>query len=149
MSKIKFYIGLNVQDVKFQCGGGAAGFEPGIVRYGINSTHRSLIEQGLHPRKIAEHVLREIKYCEGEWDLHISTHSDIPLNVVGHMIHDNLINPADVEVYILSDDNQTIQMKSGYDKEGFLVNWPYGFMEFDFNEAKRLVGIHEAVVVPE
>lgn len=137
MSKINFYVGLNVQDLKFECGGGPVGFEAGVVRYDINGTYRHLVEQGLHARKIAEKVFSDIKYCHNTFDLNITTHSDVAINLVGHLISKNKIKAADVKVFILSDDNQNIQQESSFDEKGFLVNWPYGFMEPDISEVSK------------
>lgn len=143
MSKIILYVGLNIQNLKFQCGGGPQGFEgsqhieKGVIHYSADGTHRHLIEQGLHPQKVAEKVLSDIKYCDRNWDLHISTHSDIPLNLVGHLIHSGDIKAEDVRVFVMSDDNQSIQFESTYDQKGFLVSWPYGFFDFDTAKAKK------------
>jgi len=143
MSKINLFVGLNIQDLKFQCGGGPQGFEgtehiaPGVVHYWVNATHRHLIEKNLHPQKIAEKVLEDIKHCAGSWDLNISTHSEVPLNLVGHLIHSGDIKAEDVRVFVMSDDNQSIQFESTYDPKGFLVKWPYGFMDFDTTKAKK------------
>lgn len=143
MSKISLYVGLNIQNLEFQCGGGPQGFEgsqhieKGVVHYSADGTHRHLIEQGLHPQKVAERVLENIKYCQKTWDLHISTHSEVPINLIGHLIHSGDIKAEDVRVFVMSDDNQSIQSESTYDPKGFLVNWPYGFMDFDTTKAKK------------
>lgn len=151
MSKIILYVGLNIQDLKFQCGGGPQGFEgtqhieKGVVHYSADGTHRHLIEAGMHPQKVAEKVLSDIKYCNRNWDLHISTHSDIPLNLIGHLIGSGDINAEDVRVFIMSDDNQNIQCESTYDPKGFLVNWQYGFLDFDTPAAKKATHFSVAV----
>lgn len=143
MSKIILYVGLNIQNLKFQCGGGPQGFEgsqhieKGVVHYSADGTHRHLIEQGLHPQKVAEKVLEDIKYCDRNWDLHISTHSEVPLNLVGHLVHSGNIKAEDVQVFVMSDDNNAVQWESTFDPKGFLVNWPYGFMDFDTKSAKQ------------
>lgn len=137
MSKINLYVGMNIQDLKFQCGGGPALIKDGMVRYAIGGTHRHLIEQGLHPQKIAEKVLRDIQHCAESWDLNISTHSDVPLNLIGYLIHSGDVKAEDVRVFVMSDDNQDIQFESTYDQKGFLVNWPYGFLDFDATKAKK------------
>lgn len=144
MSKISLYVGLNIQNLKFQCGGGPQGFEgsqhieKGVVHYSADGTHRHLIEQGLHPQKVAERVLENIKYCQKTWDLHISTHSDVPLNLIGHLIHSGVVKAEDVRVFVMSEDNQSVQSESTYDPKGFLVNWPYGFLDFDATQAKHV-----------
>lgn len=130
MNKINIYVGLNVQSLKFECGGGPMGFKDGVVRHSVDATSRHLIESGLHPKKIAEKVSKEIEYCRDAWDLHISTHSEVPINLVGHMIHEGKVNAEDVNIFVLSEDNSTIEFHSTYHPEGYLVNWPYGFMEF-------------------
>lgn len=138
MKKIFIYIGENIQDLKFECGGGELGFHDGVVRYFIDATHRHLIESNLHPRKVADRVASEIRYCQPHWDLHISTHSDIPLNLIGHLIHENLIDPSQVIIYGLSPDNKHVEFTSTYEPEGFLKDFPYGFFEFDLNSARAV-----------
>jgi hypothetical protein len=153
MSKINLYVGLNVQNLKFQCGGGPQGFEgsqhieKGVVHYSADGTHRHLIEQGLHPQKIAEKVLSDIQHCAKNWDLHISTHSDVPLNLVGYLINAGDVKAEDVRVFVMSDDNQDIQFESTYDVRGFLVNWPYGFLDFDSKKAKEATNFSVSVEV--
>lgn len=145
MSKITFYVGLNIQNLEFQCGGGPQGFEgsehieDGVVHYWVDSTHRHLIEKGLHPQKIAEKVLSDIRHCAGNWDLNISTHSDVPINLVGHLIHLGTVKAEDVRVIVMSDDNKTVKMISTFDPKGFLVEWPYGFFDFDIKAAARSI----------
>lgn len=130
MSKINIYVGLNVQSLKFECGGGAVGFKDGVVRHSVDATSRPLIEAGLHPKKIAEKVAKEIEYCNNAWDLNISTHSEVPINLVGHMIHEGKVNAEDVNVFVLSEDNSIIEFHSTYHSKGYLINWPYGFLDF-------------------
>lgn len=141
MSKITLYIGVNVQKLQFQLSHNNT--EQELVNttlyYNAGSTHRAMIEEGLHPQKIAEKVLREIKHCFGSFDLHISTHSDVPLNLIGHLIHNDLINPDDVKIIIMSDDNTEFKSISTYDKKGMLLNWPYGFFEFDTQKAIKTI----------
>ena len=146
MSKITFYVGLNIQDLKFQCGGGPASVKEGVVRYAIGETHRHLIEAGLHPRKIVEKVVREINYCADNWDLHISTHSDIPIHIVGLMIHECLIRACEVKVIQLSDDNTTVVSESEFNVDADLVKFPTDFWQFDYIEAKRLVSLPGTLV---
>lgn len=51
MSIINLFVGLNIQDLKFQCGGGPQGFEGtqhiegGVVHYWAEGMHRHLIEK--------------------------------------------------------------------------------------------------------
>lgn len=140
MSKITLYIGMNVQRFQFQLSHtGPEELVGSTLYYNVGSTHRVMIEEGLHPQKIAEKVLKDIKHCSGNFDLHISTHSDVPLNLIGHLIHDKIINKDDVKIVIMSDDNTEIESVSSYDEKGFLLNWPYGFFEFDANKAIRNV----------
>lgn len=138
MSKITFYVGMNIQDLKFNCGG-TAGLSDGVIRYGYGATHRELIESRLHPQKIAEKVLYEIQYCAGNWDMHISTHSDVPINLVGYLIGKGTLRAEDVRVMLMSDDNLTVMQESTFNPEGFLENWPYGFLDYDIAAAKRNV----------
>jgi len=149
MSKITFYVGMNIQNLKFNCGGGPVGIANGIVCYHYGSTHRELIENRLHPQKIAEKVLYEIQYCAGNWDLHISTHSDVPINLVGALIHEGVIQADDVRVIVMSDDNLSVLKESTFNEGGYLENWPYGFFEFDKKEAKRAANFLMAPVEVE
>ena len=146
MSKIHIYVGLNIQNLVFQCGGGPQGFEgehhieKGVVHYSANGTHRHLIEQGLHAQKVAEKVLQDIKYCDRNWHLHISTHSDIVVNLIGILIHHGYIKAEDVKIFGMSEDNQSVQFESTYHPKGYLENWPYGFLDFDSVAARAKVG---------
>jgi hypothetical protein len=137
MKKIFIYIGENIQDLKFSCGG-ELGFDNGVVRYSVDAIHRHLIEERLHPRKVADKVAEELRYCQPHWDLHISTHSDIPLNLIGLLVHDGLIDPSLVTIYGLSPDNKQVEFISTYEAEGYLKDFPYGFFEFDSTSAKAV-----------
>ncbi len=131
MKKINIYVGLNVQNLKFECGGGPVGFEPGIVRYSSEQTHRALPENGLHPTKAVEAFIDHVNYCKDNFDLNVSTHSESIVNSLGLMIHSGKVSVEQVNVFVLSEDNQKIEHHSTFDPKGFLVNWPYGFFDFD------------------
>jgi hypothetical protein len=129
MTAIKVYLGLNVQNLDFQCGGGPVGFKNGEVTYSVDATHRHLIEANLHPKSIALEVRKEVKYCYGRFDLHISTHSEVVVNVLAFLIREGVVNREDVSVIILNENNSAITHNSYFNEEGYLVNWPFGFFD--------------------
>ena len=135
--KIYVYCGLNIADLRFSCEAGRDVVQglnsEGKVVHGISATSRTLPENGKHPRVYAEHLLKEIKWCKDNWDLHITTNSQVTVNLLGDMIENGLLDKDDVIIYILSSDNSKIDVISGFDSEGYLENWPYGFFDYGVN----------------
>lgn len=137
MSKINVFLGLNVQNLKFQCGGAPLGFDNGVVTYFVNATERKMIESNLHPKEVTKKVISDIKYCYGKWDLNISTHSEVIINVLAALITTGQINREEVFIFILEDDNSKIKNTSFFNEDIYLENWPYGFFDYDYEFAKN------------
>ena len=62
----------------------------------------------------------------------LETHSETIVNYFGRAIARGLLKPDDVSVILFEkgvDQSVTKVRNSGYDEDGYLVNWPYGFFE--------------------
>ena len=62
----------------------------------------------------------------------IETHSETIVNYLGRAIARGLLKPDDVSVILFEkgiDQSVTTVSNSGYDEDGYLVNWPYGFFD--------------------
>jgi predicted ATPase len=97
-------------------------------------------ELHLHPglqAKLADVFIASIKLArENEIDLRliIETHSEIIVNRMGHRIANEDLSPEDVNVVLFEKEPSALSTKvsfSGYDEDGFLTNWPIGFLEPD------------------
>lgn len=75
-------------------------------------------ETKLHPREVSKLVPSLISKT-------IVTHSEVIVNCLGEMIDKGVIDCKDVEIRILSGGG--IESVYLFDKDGYLVDWPYGF----------------------
>lgn len=131
MKNIYIYCGLNVCDLKFQQACGKAvvqGFNKGVVTYSVDATHRHLPENSKHPRKYAEFLKKEVVRYKDYCELHISTNSKVTINLLGQMVEDGILSKENIKIYVLSEDNLNVEVESEFDDEGYLVNWPSGFL---------------------
>jgi len=67
-----------------------------------------------------------------ELQLLIETHSETIVNYFGRAIARGLLKPEDVSVIMFekgSAESITTVKNSSYDRDGFLLNWPYGFFD--------------------
>ncbi len=95
-------------------------------------------ELHLHPRLqalLADAFLGAVQ-ADKKWGgairLIIETHSEAMVNRFGHRIAQGDLDPQDINVVIFEKervDGPSQVRFSGYDSEGFLTNWPYGFFE--------------------
>jgi hypothetical protein len=85
-----------------------------------------LPELNAHPQLEAEKIMSFITNNDNSPHREIYTLRDTSVNVVGHMISQEWLNPKDISVIVLPD-NQI----ATFDDDGFLVNWPYGFYNWD------------------
>ncbi|WP_298905571.1 AAA family ATPase [uncultured Aliiroseovarius sp.] len=80
-------------------------------------------------------ALVEFERGEEQLVLLVETHSEALINRLGELIGEGAISRHDVQVVVFSDDPQTSQggqlEVAEFDEEGALVNWPYGFFEYD------------------
>ncbi|MCP4105819.1 MAG: AAA family ATPase [Desulfobacteraceae bacterium] len=97
-------------------------------------------ELHLHPglqAKLADVFITAIKLAKKnniDLKLIIETHSEIIVNRMGHRIANEDLNPEDINVVLFEKEPSVFSTKvsfSGYDKDGFLTNWPFGFLEPD------------------
>lgn len=133
--KIQVYVGENVENLKFSCGGGVVGFDRGKVIYSTDSTHRSLPESSLHPRRYQAKLKREIEHCLFIGvNLIFNTHSRDTFRILSELILNNKISHEQIEIFVLNEDNTNIDKIIRFTKEGFLdENWPYGFFAIEWN----------------
>lgn len=133
MTTINIYTGKNVQLLQFQQTNQTPGFTDNKVNISmVNDTYRVIPEAGIHPSVFAERMLRDMERVVGDWNMHISTHSDVMINILGGLIDAGHINHEDVKIFLLSDDNSHIIGTSGFDSEGYLDNgWYCGFLDWD------------------
>jgi predicted ATPase len=64
----------------------------------------------------------------------LETHSSVFINRFGHQIFNQLLKPDDINVVLFEKDEETgnaIIKTTSYDKDGFLEDWPIGFLEAD------------------
>lgn len=62
----------------------------------------------------------------------IETHSEVIISRIGHRIANRNLNPEDVNVVLFEKEPSAVSTKvsfSKYDENGFLINWPLGFLE--------------------
>ena len=67
-----------------------------------------------------------------ELQLLIETHSETIVNYFGRAIARGMLKPEDVSVIMFEKnvvENVTAVKNSSYDRDGFLLNWPYGFFD--------------------
>jgi hypothetical protein len=102
--------------------------------------HMILMEQPelhLHPRlqeKLGAVLAQAVRFCrEKKYDVRflIETHSEAIVNAVGREIAINGLNPDDVSVLLFNAKEQGMDNyveRAYYSKEGYLMNWPIGFL---------------------
>ena len=76
----------------------------------------------LYTKELKGRLLKDVK----ERFIILSFSEDV-LNLLGHMIYKNLLLKEEVEVYIFND---VEVRKSNYDVEGFLENYPPGYLSW-------------------
>jgi predicted ATPase len=62
----------------------------------------------------------------------IETHSETMINRLGYLIDKKKINNEDIDISVFDKefgDSETHVSTSGFDKDGYLENWPIGFFE--------------------
>jgi hypothetical protein len=93
-------------------------------------------ELHLHPAyqaKLARMIVGahlESRKAQREVRIMVETHSEGLVNGLGELVYEKLINPSDVQI-VLFDQNESTRQTSvrfaGYDDEGALRDWPFGF----------------------
>jgi len=59
----------------------------------------------------------------------IETHSKDIIDAVGRAIDQKVISEHEVSIYLVDKESQPCVKESSYDSDGYLLNWPYGFLE--------------------
>ncbi|PPC73937.1 hypothetical protein C4K68_27830 [Pokkaliibacter plantistimulans] len=90
-------------------------------------------ELHLHPAfqaKFADMVCKILSSHENTEVIFIlETHSKHIIDAIGESIEKNTINNDDVSISIFEKEEKTTRIQhAAYDKEGYLVNWPVGFL---------------------
>jgi predicted ATPase len=125
MFKIEMYVGLNVS--KF----------PVSYKQGESLVLKNP-EAFNHPTTTVNMVASTIKKAiENDNSLIILSHCKFVLDLLGELIRLKKIEPNNVVIHVLDEQNN-IEQDSGFDEDGYLVNWPVGFLSADFEEAENL-----------
>jgi predicted ATPase len=64
----------------------------------------------------------------------IETHSNHIVNRIGQLISKGELTKDSVQILVFdkNENSETVIQRSGFDDEGYLINWPYGFFEPEF-----------------
>jgi hypothetical protein len=103
-----------------------------LESYHITHSHYDVLwlpENDCHQNNEAKKIISFILEHKDSPHLEIYTLRETSVNIVGHLILGNLVNYKDVTVTILPENRIC-----NYDEEGYILNWPYGFYEWDYTE---------------
>ncbi|MEQ9372019.1 MAG: AAA family ATPase [Coleofasciculus chthonoplastes F3-SA18-01] len=98
-------------------------------------------ELHLHPRLqgiLTDVLVASVKAAKDKninFRLVIETHSEVLVNRLGHLVADKKINAEDINIVLFepSNDNESIITRtSKFDSDGYLIDWPLGFFEMEF-----------------
>ncbi len=92
-------------------------------------------ELHLHPKVqslFAECLAKIIANLPSSTDIRfiIETHSEAIINRIGSLVQEGLIRREDINVVLFNafgDETNNSIVEAGFDKEGYLSNWPLGF----------------------
>lgn len=105
-----------------------------------NKEHVILMEQPelhLHPKlqeKLGRVLAQTVRFCnDKKYDVRflVETHSEAIINAIGSEIAVNGLNPDSVNVLLFNAKSEGMDRyveKAYYSKDGYLMNWPIGFM---------------------
>lgn len=114
-----------------------------VVKDGDNKSkkeHVILMEQPelhLHPKlqeKLGRVLAQTVRFCnDKKYDVRflVETHSEAIINAIGSEIAVNGLNPDSVNVLLFNAKSEGMDRyveKAYYSKDGYLMNWPIGFM---------------------
>ncbi|WP_158604620.1 AAA family ATPase [Aquitalea palustris] len=91
-------------------------------------------ELHLHPamqRKLARLIATVVEKARNESiKFVIETHSQSMVNEIGDLIERQTLSHEDVQILLFEQESggSTVIRTTGYDEEGQLINWPYGFL---------------------
>lgn len=86
-----------------------------------------------HQAKLAQMLVGaylESRKADREVRLVVETHSEALVNGLGMLIHEGKLNASDAQIVLFDQDaatRQTIVRLAGYDDDGALCDWPFGF----------------------
>ncbi|WP_437851498.1 AAA family ATPase [Sorangium sp. So ce363] len=86
-----------------------------------------------HQAKLARMLvgaLHESRKAGREIRLMVETHSEAIVNGTGELVHNQILAPDDVQIVLFEHSEETRQTSvrlAGYDEDGALRNWPFGF----------------------
>lgn len=98
-------------------------------------------ELHLHPRLqgiLTDVLVASVKAAKDKninFRLVIETHSEVLVNRLGHLVADKKINAEDINIVLFepSKDKESIVTRtSKFDSDGYLIDWPLGFFEMEF-----------------
>jgi AAA15 family ATPase/GTPase len=108
--------------------------ESGVKVYAIEQP-----ELHLHPKlqtKLVNAIIKVVDYCKSEGTaifFILETHSETIVNSIGTRIYRNQLNREDVNVVLFEKGENGSQVRSTeYDRDGTILEWPYGFFEEDY-----------------
>jgi hypothetical protein len=103
-----------------------------LKNYHQSTSHYDVLwlpENECHANTEAKKIISFVLEHKDSPHIEIYTLRETTVNIVGHLILGNLINNEDVKITILPE-----KIICKYDKEGYLLNWRYGFFDWDYNE---------------
>ncbi|MFK5915648.1 MAG: DUF3696 domain-containing protein [Woeseiaceae bacterium] len=110
-------------------------------RRGVSRKVKTIVieqpELHLHPEyqaKIAEAMVSAITMSDNYNKLNVivETHSPSIVNRIGKLVADGVISSSSVNILLFEHDEQNGSQihEAGFDENGVLKNWPYGFFEY-------------------
>jgi predicted ATPase len=90
-------------------------------------------ELHLHPAHQAKlaRMLAAAAYASGGSRIVVETHSESLINGLGKLIYEGVVRAEDVQIAIFDKDEETEETTvrlAGYNENGALHDWPYGFL---------------------
>lgn len=138
MKNLTIYVGKNVNQLRFQQGGGEPRIEDGKVYINaVEDTYRACPYSDLHDSSFCESIVRDMSLCLPHWNMHISTHKACLMNLVGDLVENGKLAHDSVKIILLDEENNPVS-ECGYTEDGYLSEgWYAGFMDSTGDEWKN------------